>query len=68
MTSAIGKSLDAPEEIPGADLGEPDLVQIAGGTVGGTTFESGSTRAEHDKPFVDGGADRRAFWRPDGGP
>jgi hypothetical protein len=68
VTSTIGNPLDAPDRVPDVDLGELDVVQIAGGGAGRATFEPGSTRAEHDKPFVDGGADRRPFWRPDGGP
>jgi hypothetical protein len=68
MASVTGEPLDAPERVLDVDLSELDVVRIAGGGVGGATFDPGWTRADDEKPIVDGGAERRPFWRPDGGP
>jgi quercetin dioxygenase-like cupin family protein len=52
MAAAEKKSLNSPDETRDAGKGKVELVSIAGGTVGRTTFQPGWKWSEHVKPIA----------------
>jgi quercetin dioxygenase-like cupin family protein len=52
MAQAEKKSLNSPDEVRPFEKGKAEIVNIAGGAVGRTTFEPGWRWSEHVKPIV----------------